>query len=126
MFPSISRPRGRPFVSIATFAPRVDVYEANGDLVVKAEIPGVKKDEVKITLDEGDLVLEGERKAETEVKEENYYRLERAYGSFYRRIPVPFEVKAEKVKTRFADGVLEVRIPMPAEAKPQSQSIPIG
>jgi HSP20 family protein len=75
------------------WAPRIDVYEKNGQLLIKAELPGVKKEDVKIEMDEGDLVIRGERKAESEVKEEDYYRMERTYGSFHRRLPIPFEVK---------------------------------
>jgi HSP20 family protein len=105
--------------------PSVDVYEKDGNLVIKAELPGMKKEDIEVALDQGDLVIRGERKAESEVKEENYYRIERNYGSFYRRIPLPFEVKPDQITASYNDGVLEVRIPKPAQERPQPQRIPL-
>ena len=87
----------------------MDIFEKDGALMVKAELPGVKKEEVTITLDDGDLVVRGERKAESEVKEEDYYRMERSYGSFYRRMPLPFEAKAEEIKEQLYAKALEER-----------------
>src|SRR5689334_8991552 len=78
--------------------PRMDVYEQDHTLVVKVELPGVKKDDIEVSLDQGDLVIRGERKAEREVKEAEYYRMERSYGSFYRRLPLGFAVKPEQVE----------------------------
>lgn len=108
------------------WTPRVDVFEKDGDLVVKAELPGAKKEGIEVTLERGDLVLRGERKAESEVKEESYYRMERSYGSFLRRLPLGFEADAKRVTATFADGVLEVRIPRPAEAAPKTHKISIS
>ena len=108
-----------------TWSPRMDVYEQNGNLMVKAELPGVQKADVSIELEGGDLIVRGERKAESEVKEEDYYRMERSYGSFYRRLPLPFEVQADTIAARFADGVLEVTIPKPATTPPTTQTIPV-
>jgi len=129
-WPLMPRPFIRPPSPIAdlatAWAPRVDVFEKNGDIVVKAELPGVKREDVKLSIDDGDLVIEGERKAESEVQEKDYYRMERAVGSFYRRLPLPTGVKAEQVQASFADGVLEVRIPKPAEATPTAQPISIS
>jgi HSP20 family protein len=85
----------------------------------------VKKEDIEITLDQGDLVIRGERKAEHEVKEEQHYRMECSYGSFYRRIPLPSGVKADQIKATYNDGVLEVRIPTPAQEQPQEQKIPV-
>jgi HSP20 family protein len=100
--------------------PTVDVFEKNGHLVVKAELPGVKKEDVSVTLDKGDLVISGERKVESEVKEGHVYRMERSYGSFYRRLPLPEEVLPEQIEASFKDGVLEVRLPKPkGQAKAQ-------
>jgi HSP20 family protein len=109
----------RPAELAFPWAPTVDVYEQDGDLVVKAELPGVEKGDIDVSLDRGDLVIRGERKAEKEVKEDNYYRMERSYGAFYRRIPLGFEIQPEQVSARFADGVLEIRVPKPAEPRPQ-------
>jgi HSP20 family protein len=111
----------------ALWAPRVDVFEKNGDFVVKAELPGAKKEEIEVTLDQGDLVIRGQKKAETEVKEETYYRMEQSYGSFFRRLALPFETTAEQIKATYADGILEIRIPKPAaETQPTPQTITVS
>jgi HSP20 family protein len=108
------------------WTPRLDVYEKDNTLVAQAELPGVKKEDVQVTLDDGDLVIRGERKAEHEVKEQDYYRMERSYGSFQRRLPLPFDVKPEQVTANFKDGVLELRIPRPAESKSAPQTIRVN
>lgn len=100
-----------------TWWPRMDVFERKGNLVVKTDLPGLEKNDVEVLIEEGDLVLRGERKEEAEVKEEDVYRWERSYGSFYRRLPLNFEVKSEAVKASFKDGVLEVTLPLPKEPK---------
>jgi HSP20 family protein len=111
----------------ALWTPRVDVFEKNGDIVVKAELPGAKKEDIEVTLDQGDLMIRGQKKAETEVKEEHYYRMEQSYGSFYRRLALPFETTAEQIEATYAEGILEIRIPKPAtEAQPAPQTITIS
>lgn len=105
--------------------PTTDVYRQNGDLVVKAEVPGIQKEDVKVTLEGGDLVIQGERKEEHEVKEGDYYRMERSYGSFYRRVTLPSGIQPESIKATFKDGVLEVRVPVPAEPAPEASQIKI-
>jgi HSP20 family protein len=104
----------------------VDVYEKDGNLIVKAEVPGMKKEDIKVEMDDGDLVLSGERKSESEVREEDYYRVERAYGSFYRRLQIPFDVKTEQIKATYKDGVLEIAIPKPAQATPPPKRIAVS
>jgi len=108
-----------------TWAPTMDVYEQGGNLVVKADLPGVKKDDINIELDRDSLVLRGQRQSENEVREDNYYRLERSAGSFYRRLPLPEGIKADQIKASFNEGVLEVRLPKPEQEQPQRQKIPI-
>ena len=108
------------------WVPRMDIYEKDGALVVKAELPGVKKEEVAITLDGGDLVVQGERKAEREVKDEDFYRMERSYGEFYRRLPLPFEAQAEGIKATFTDGVLVITVPKPATPTHAATAIPVN
>jgi HSP20 family protein len=129
MLPFFPRPIFRPFGGIeapGTWAPRVDAYDKNGSLIVKAELPGVSKDDVQVSLEGDDLVIQGERKAESEVKEEDYYRLERAHGSFHRRMSLPFSVEAGEVSAVFNNGILEIHIPRPKEAKPSTQKIKIS
>lgn len=98
-------------------APAVDVFEEKDDIVVKAEIPGMDKDNIQVNLTDHTLTIKGEKKKEEEVKEENYYRSERSYGSFFRTLELPKDVHADKVKATFKNGVLEVRMPKTEEAK---------
>jgi HSP20 family protein len=98
-------------------APVVDLFEDKNDIVVKAELPGMEKDNVEVKLTDHMLTIKGEKKKEEEVKEENYYRCERSYGAFLRTLELPADVQADKVKASFKNGVLEVRLPKTEEAK---------
>ncbi|ABN51278.1 MAG TPA: Hsp20/alpha crystallin family protein [Hungateiclostridium thermocellum] len=98
------------FFSRAT-APRVDVFETEKDVVVKAEIPGVSKEDLNVYVDENSIRLSGETKRDTEYKNEHIYRTERYYGSFSRTIPLPVEVKSEQAKAEYKDGILTVTVP---------------
>lgn len=106
-------------------APRVDLYERDGLLVAKVELPGMKKEEIEVELEGGDLVIKGEHRVEEDVHKEVYYRLERSYGTFFRRIPLPVEVKPEEIEATYTDGILEVRIPVPATDKPRAKKVKI-
>lgn len=99
--------------------PNVDVFERGGRLVTRIDLPGMKKEDVKIEVADGQLAISGERKREEEQNKDNFYRSEREYGSFYRSVALPEGIKLEDVKATFADGVLEVSIPLPVvpEAK---------
>ncbi|MCY0867233.1 MAG: Hsp20/alpha crystallin family protein [Aquificaceae bacterium] len=99
------------------FAPVVDVYETDQELVVKAELPGVKKENVEVTIRDNALHIRGEKKEEKEEKTETYHRVERVYGKFERVIPLPTDVKVEAAKAEFKDGVLEIRIPKAESSK---------
>jgi HSP20 family protein len=109
-----------------TWTPRIDVLTKDGDLMVRADLPGMKKEDVKVMMEDGDLVLQGERKDASEVKEENFYRAECTYGAFYRRLPLAFKVDFAKVTAKFNDGVLEIRLPMPAKDAPKPTEIPVN
>jgi len=98
------------FFSRAT-APRVDVFETEKDVVVKAEIPGVSKEDLNVYVDENSIRLSGETKRDTEYKNEHIYRTERYYASFSRTIPLPVEVKSEQAKAEYKDGILTVTVP---------------
>lgn len=126
--PLMPRPmlRGVGRLPEGVWAPRMDVFEKNGHLIVKAELPGVNKEDVKVEMDDGDLVIDGERKAESEVREQDYYRMERTYGSFHRRLPIPFDVKPEQIKATYSDGVLEIQIPKPARTSPEPKKINVS
>ena len=109
----------------AAWAPRVDVFERDGRLVTKVDLPGVKKEDVSVQVTDGHLALSGERKHESEETKDNVYRSEREYGSFYRAVPLPQGVKLEDVKATFADGVLEVSVPLPTQPEPTVRKVEI-
>jgi len=98
-------------------APAVDLFEEKDEIVVKAELPGMDKENIEVNLIDHHLTIKGEKKKEEEVKEENYYRAERSYGSFLRTLELPKDVHADKVKASFKNGILEVRLPKTEEAK---------
>jgi HSP20 family protein len=98
-------------------APALDVFEDKDDVVVKAELPGIDKENIEVNLTDNLLTIKGEKKKEEEVKEENYYRCERSYGSFTRSVELPKAVHTDKVKASFKNGILEVRVPKTEEAK---------
>lgn len=104
--------------------PRVELFERKGELVVRADLPGLNKDDIKVEVTEEGLVLEGERKLEEKEEKENYYRSERETGSFFRTIPLPEGIKVDQVTATFVDGVLEVKVPLPV-AKPAATKIAI-
>ncbi|MFP7754150.1 Hsp20/alpha crystallin family protein [Thermodesulfobacteriota bacterium B35] len=97
--------------------PSVDIYDDGDDMVLKAEIPGIKKDDLDVTITDEAITISGEKKQEEKVDKENYHRIERRYGSFSRSFRLPDNVNAGKAKAEFKDGVLEVRIPKTKESK---------
>ena len=128
-WPLVPRPLSGPLrrLSLAPSAwvPTMDIFEQDGLLVVKAELPGVKKEDIEVTTEHGDLVIRGERREEREAKEDDYYRLERSHGSFYRRIPLPFDVESEQITADYTNGLLEVRVPRPAREQPAPKKITV-
>ncbi len=97
-------------------SPSMDVFEEGEDIVVKAELPGIKKEDIDIRLTDGMITISGEKKKEDEIKRKDYYKWERSYGSFCRSFELPAEVEKDKVKSTFKDGVLEIRMPKSKEA----------
>lgn len=108
---------------IARWAPACDIYETDDSLVVEAELPGVDPKDIEVSIEEGILTLRGSKKTEKEVKEENYYRVERASGFFERAIRLPGEVDEQKVKAAYDNGVLTISVPKTAPKK--AKSIPV-
>ena len=113
-------------LSTGNWIPPVDIYETDQAVVLKAELPGIAPKDVEATIHDGTLYLKGERKHESEIKEENYRHVERAYGSFGRTFPLPAAVDAEKVRADFKDGVLTLTMPKREEAKPKKIKISIS
>jgi HSP20 family protein len=103
--------------------PKVDVFEEDDRIVMKAELPGVEKDKIAIDVDGRILTLKGERNSDTEVKEENYYRRERTFGKFQRSFTLPLETDSEKIKAEYKDGVLQLNIPKPESRKPKQITV---
>ena len=107
------------------YSPSVDVYEEGDDVVVKAELPGMKKDEIHVEVGLDSVTIYGEKKKEERAERKDYHRLERSYGSFTRSCALPAEVATEKARAKFRDGVLEVRVPKTEEAKRKGKTVPI-
>lgn len=107
------------------WAPKIDVFQRDNRLVTRVDLPGMKKEDVAVEVTDGHLALSGERKRELDDTKDNCYRREREYGSFYRAVPLPEGVKLEDVKATFADGVLEVSIPLPARPESKVRKVQI-
>jgi HSP20 family protein len=107
------------------WAPQIEVFEKENRLVTRVDLPGMKKEDVKVEVTDGQLVISGERKRETEEKKEGFYRSEREYGTFYRAVPLPEGAKLDDVKATFTDGVLEVSLPLPVRAEEKPKQIEI-
>jgi HSP20 family protein len=105
--------------------PSVDMYAEGNDLVVKTDLPGLKKDDISIDFADNMLTIAGEKKHEEKVERDNYYRFERSYGRFYRTFDLPEGMDMEKAKAHYENGVLEIRIPKSAEAVKKSKTISI-
>jgi HSP20 family protein len=118
---------GRPMLRLPVeekgWMPAVDIFEKDDKFVVKAEVPGMKDEDIDVSVVGDTLMIKGEKKTESEVKETDYYRCERAYGSFYRSIPLPSTVDTNKIEANFEDGVLEVTLPKSAEVKPKKVAV---
>jgi len=107
----------------STWAPAVDIYETENELVLAAEVPGVEEKDVEISVEDNTLSIRGERKFQKETKEENYHRIERSYGSFYRSFTLPNYIDQEKIHAEHESGVLKVHMPKKPEVKPRKVKI---
>ena len=109
----------------AAWSPKIDVFEKDHRLVTRIDLPGMKKEDVKVEVADGQLAISGERKHEAEEKGEQFYRSEREYGSFYRAVPLPEGARVEDVKATFTDGVLEVSVPLPERPEAKVRTVEI-
>jgi HSP20 family protein len=112
--------------ALRRWIPAMDLVETNDDFVLRADLPGLSENDVKIELEDNVLTISGERKAEHEERKEGYYRVERASGMFSRSLTLPEGVDPEGVKASFDRGVLEVRVPKPEQRKPRKVAINVG
>lgn len=110
----------------ARWMPQIDVFEKDNRLITKIDLPGMTKNDVKVEVTDGHLAISGERKTETEEKNERFYRCERETGSFYRAVPLPAGVKLEDITATFSDGVLEVSVPLPAKPEQKVRKVEIS
>lgn len=111
--------------ALTSWAPAVDIYETENELVLKADLPDVKENEIDIRVENNTLTVRGERKFEQKVKEDNYLRIERTYGSFSRSFGLPNTVNTEAIKAEYKNGVLTVEMPKRAESKPKQVKVNI-
>jgi HSP20 family protein len=112
-----------PFGSL--WAPQVEVLERGNNLVVRADLPGLSRENVDVELDEDALIIRGERRSDVEDDNEGFYRSERSYGSFYRAIPLPEGIDASACNATFKDGVLEVTLPKPPQQASRARRIDV-
>ena len=122
----VSKDKGSEAIKGTEWAPLVDVSETDTEYTIKAEIPEVKKEDLKITLQDGVLTIQGERKQEKEEKNKRYHRVERSYGSFLRSFDMPTNVDESKSKAEFKDGVLTLSLPKTEQAKPKAIEVKVA
>lgn len=105
------------------WAPTVDIYETKDEVIIDAEIPGMKQSDISVSISDNILTIKGEKKQEKEVKEENFHRVERVYGMFSRSFTLPVGIKEENIKAVYKDGVLKISLPKAEEKKPKPITI---
>jgi HSP20 family protein len=128
MFTSVSPFGGFPLsnrIGEQTWSPQIEVIERDGKLLVRADLPGMKKDDVHVEAVDNTLIIQGERREERKEDREGYFVSERSYGSFYRAIPLPEGTNADNARASFRDGVLELTLDLPKSQQSKSRSIPI-
>ena len=102
-----------------TWSPAVDIFETEGEIVVKAELPGMERNDIGVNLEKNVLTVKGERRFTKETKDDNYHRIERSYGTFSRAFSIPTTVDEEKIRADYKDGVLKIVLPKKEQAKPK-------
>ncbi|MFH0989102.1 MAG: Hsp20/alpha crystallin family protein [bacterium] len=111
--------------SLSLWTPAVDIAESDNEFIVKVELSGVKKEDVKLTLESNILTIRGEKKQESEEKDKHYHRVERSYGSFQRSFNLPTEVHADKIDAVYNNGILSISIPKAEETKPKQIEVKV-
>jgi len=117
---------GEEFMTTGTFVPPVDIYEDEHNITLKLEVPGIEQNDIDVRVENNTLTVRGERKFEKDVKEENFHRIERTYGSFSRSFTLPNTVNPEQVNADYTNGVLTVTLAKRAEAKPKQIKVNVG
>jgi len=119
-------PFGEEEMAQGAWIPAVDIYETKESIVLNVELPGVTKEDISLEVKDSTLTIRGEKKLEKNVKEENFHRMERTYGSFTRAFTLPSTVQQDKVKAKFRDGILEIMLPKAEEARPKQIKVDVG
>jgi HSP20 family protein len=109
-----------------SWTPAVDIFEVKGALVLKAEVPGMRREDIDVNIENSTLTIRGERKLDNEVKQESFHRVERAHGSFSRSFSLPNTVDSAKISAEYKQGVLTVTLPVREEAKPRSINVEVA
>jgi len=120
------RNSGKENLTVADWVPTVDISESDGEYLIKAELPEVKKEDVKVTVENGVLTLQGERRQEKEEKSKRFHRVERSYGSFVRSFSLPESVEESSVKADYKDGVLNLHLPKSEKVKPKAIDVKVA
>ena len=120
------RGNGKESITLPEWTPLADITEDDREYVIKAELPELRKEDVKVTVENGVLTISGDRKFEKEEKKKKYHRVERGYGSFVRTIALPEDADADKIKAEFKHGMLEVHLPKNEKAKPKQIEVHVA
>ena len=124
--PAVQTETGKEAMTVAEWSPLVDITEDEKEYLIKADLPEVKKEDVKLTVQDDVMSISGERKYEKEEKGKKYHRVERAYGSFMRSFTLPEDADGNKVSAEYKDGVLNVHLPKSEKAKPKSIEVKVS
>ncbi len=120
---TLSRSRAEERITASTWSPAVDIYETPETIIMKADLPGLSREDIEIQIRDNTLSLRGERRFAKDVQQENYLRIERAYGAFQRNFTLPATIQQDEIRATFRDGVLELTLPKAEEAKPKKIAI---
>lgn len=126
LFRDLSNGENNEVLTTASFVPAVDIYEDEQKVVLKLEVPGIKQEDLDIRVENNTLTVKGERKFDQEEKEENFHRIERRYGSFYRAFTLPTTVDTENIAANYDAGILQLSLQKKAEAKPKQIKVNVG
>ncbi|MBX3237091.1 MAG: Hsp20/alpha crystallin family protein [Nitrospiraceae bacterium] len=124
--PAVNQSNGKEIMTVADWTPLVDISETETEYAIKVELPEVKKEDVRVTVEDGVLTIQGERKQEKEEKGKKYHRIERAYGRFVRTFTLPDTVDEANVKAGYTDGVLRLHLPKSEKAKPKQIDVKVA
>ena len=124
--PAMRTSNNKETMIVADWTPSVDISETEGEYQIQVEIPDVKKEDVKVTLEDGVLTIQGQRKQEQEESGTKYHRIERSYGSFARTFSFPDVIETDKVRAEYKDGVLHLYLPKSEKAKPKAIEVKVG